>query len=139
MKTVYRSKISLRLLGIVIFTMMIVPLAFYHHVDDWKPFLIVSLAFLILFLVACIRTKYEVTGSQLIVHHPFIFKEVIDIGKIKSIEHSHTLISAPAASLDRLRISYNKYDEVIISPKRSEEFIQQLKGINPQIAVKEDQ
>jgi hypothetical protein len=64
-------------------------------------------------------------------------KEVIDISTIKSIEPTHTILGAPASSLDRLRISYNKYDDIIISPRRKEEFIRQLQSINPQIVFKE--
>ena len=66
-------------------------------------------------------------------------RQVIDISTIKSIEPTHTILGAPASSLDRLRISYNKYDEVVISPRRKEEFISQLQSINPQIVFKEKQ
>ena len=79
---------------------------------------------------------YEINESQLIIHQA-MGKMVIDINTIKSIEPTHTILSAPASSLDRLRISYNKYDDVVISPRRKEEFIRQLHSINPNIVFKE--
>ena len=58
----------------------------------------------------------------------------IDIKKITRIEKSRSLLSAPAASIDRIRIYYNNSDEVIISPKNKELFLETLKGINPEIS-----
>jgi len=134
MRTVYPSKISRWLMASMVLFLVICPMYFSIQNNDWKPILI-CLPIFALFLAAITGIRYEVTDSQLIVRDSWIFKEVIDIDKIKSIESSHTLLASPAASLDRLRISYNKYDEVVISPKRKKEFIEQLTSINPQISV----
>ena len=37
--------------------------------------------------------------------------------------------------MDRIRINYNKYDEIFISPKEKQHFINQLLEINPDIQV----
>ena len=34
-------------------------------------------------------------------------------------------------------ISYNKYDDIVISPRRKEAFIRQLQTLNPQIVFKD--
>jgi Bacterial PH domain len=44
-------------------------------------------------------------------------------------------LSSPAASLDRIAIVYNKYDEIYISPKNREDFIKELLKINSDIIV----
>lgn len=103
--------------------------------SKWIPFFIDLLLYAsILYLMVSI--KYEINESQLIIHQA-MGKMVIDINTVKSIEPTHTILSAPASSLDRLRISYNKYDDVVISPRRKEEFIQHLLSINPQIELVE--
>ena len=137
MKTVYPTKVSATLVLIISLIMgcILVP---YAIKSLWIPFTIILLLhFLLLFMLANI--KYVITESQLIIDQSLgkWGKEVIDISTIKSIEPTHTILSAPASSLDRLRISYNKYDEVVISPRRKEEFIRQLQSINPQIVFKE--
>ena len=137
MKTVYPTKVSVTLVLIISLIMgcILVP---YAIKSLWIPFTIILLLhFLLLFMLANI--KYVITESQLIIDQSMgkWGKEVIDISTIKSIEPTHTILSAPASSLDRLRISYNKYDEVVISPRRKEEFIRQLQSINPQIVFKE--
>lgn len=137
MKTVYPTKVSATLVLIISLIMgcILVP---YAIKSLWIPFtIILILHFLLLFMLANI--KYVITESQLIIDQSLgkWGKEVIDISTIKSIEPTHTILSAPASSLDRLRISYNKYDDIIISPRRKEEFISQLQSINPQIVFKE--
>ena len=37
--------------------------------------------------------------------------------------------------IDRIRINYNKYDEIFISPKEKQHFINKLLQINPKIQV----
>lgn len=137
MKTVYPTKVSVTLVLIISLIMgcILVP---YAIKSLWIPFtIILILHFLLLFMLANI--KYVITESQLIIDQSMgkWGKEVIDISTIKSIEPTHTILSAPASSLDRLRISYNKYDDIIISPRQKEEFIRQLQSINPQIVFKE--
>ena len=137
MKTVYPTKVSATLVLIISLIMgcILVP---YAIKSLWIPFIIILiLHFLLLFMLANI--KYVITESQLIIDQSLgkWGKEIIDISTIKSIEPTHTILSAPASSLDRLRISYNKYDDIIISPRRKEEFISQLQSINPQIVFKE--
>ena len=137
MKTVYPTKVSATLVLIISLIMgcILVP---YAIKSLWIPFtIILILHFLLLFMLANI--KYVITESQLIIDQSLgkWGKEVIDISTIKSIEPTHTILSAPASSLDRLRISYSKYDEIVISPRRKEEFIRQLQTINPNIVFKE--
>ena len=123
MKTVYPTKVSVTLVLIIsiIVGCTLIPLIIN---SKWILFFIDLLVYAIV-LYLMLSIKYEINDSQLIIHQA-IGKMIIDINTIKSIEPTHTILSAPASSLDRLRISYNKYDEVVISPRRKEEFIRQL-------------
>lgn len=134
MKTVYPTKVSITLILIISLIMGCILISLAVS-SKWIPFFIDLLLYVsVVYLMVSI--KYEINESQLIIHQA-MGKMVIDINTIKSIEPTHTILSAPASSLDRLRISYNKYDDVVISPRRKEEFIRQLQSINPNIVFKE--
>lgn len=80
-------------------------------------------------------TRYIINENQLIVKSTWIVNERIDISKITKIEKSNSILSSPALSLDRLRIRYNKYDEVLISPKEKKAFIDEVLKINPNVEI----
>ena len=88
-----------------------------------------------LILVFSKTTRYIINENQLIVKSTWIVNERIDISKIAKIEKSNSVLSSPALSLDRLRIRYNKYDEILISPKAKKEFTDELLKINPAIEI----
>ena len=134
MKTVYPTKVSITLILIISIIMGCILISLAVS-SKWIPFFINLLLYVsVVYLMVSI--KYEINESQLIIHQA-MGKMVIDINTIKSIEPTHTILSAPASSLDRLRINYNKYDDIVISPRRKEEFIRQLQSINPNIVFKE--
>ncbi len=50
------------------------------------------------------------------------------------ITETNSILSAPAASLDRIAIYLRRqYSPVIISPENKNEFIEELQSINPDI------
>jgi hypothetical protein len=81
-------------------------------------------------------TRYIVDGNLLIVKCMFIVNEKIEISKIRKIEKTNSILSSPALSLDRIAIKFNKFDEVYISPKEKQAFIDELLKINPEIEIK---
>jgi hypothetical protein len=81
-------------------------------------------------------TYYTITGNILNVHCGFFYNTDIDIATIKSIAETNSAFSAPALSLDRIEILYNKYDSIVISPPNKTEFIAALKAINGRIEIK---
>lgn len=87
-------------------------------------------------LILSKTTQYIIDENQLIVKSTWIVNERIDISKITKVEKSNSILSSPALSLDRLLVRYNKYDEVLISPKEKKEFIDELLKINPTIEIK---
>jgi hypothetical protein len=84
-----------------------------------------------------LNTYYTITGTALHLRSGFLVNITIDINTIKSIAPSHTLLSSPALSLDRLEINYNTYDSIAVSPKDKTGFIAALKLANNRIEVKE--
>ena len=59
----------------------------------------------------------------------------IRIDQIRRITETNNPLSAPATSLDRLAISYNNGDTVLISPKDKSAFINDLVRVNSNIEV----
>lgn len=83
-----------------------------------------------------LTTYYTITGSVLQVRSGFLINRSIDIATVKTIIHTHSMLSAPALSMDRLEVTYNTYDSIVISPKDKESFIAALKAVNNAIEVK---
>ena len=125
---VYKSKVDWWLIA------LIVGVFGYPIIDGiLEKQYIVSLIFLIIIsvLMWLIHSiKYKIVGEVLIL---WIYK--IEIKTIKRIYKTNIPLSSPAASLDRIAIVYNKYDEIYISPKNREDFIKELLKINSDIIV----
>ena len=126
---VYRSKIDWWLI-IIIFVVFCYPI-----IDGilTKEYLLSVVFSGILFLVFLMfkSIKYKIDGENL-----QIWWTKIDVKSIRKIYSTNNPLSSPALSLDRIAVVYNKYDEVLISPKEREDFIAELLKINPNIEVK---
>lgn len=79
--------------------------------------------------------RYIIDQEQLIIKTGFPYKVKIDIKTIRKIRKSNSILSSPAASFDRIEILYNKYDDILISPKDRAAFIADLLEINPNIEI----
>jgi hypothetical protein len=94
----------------------------------------IGIALCLLFIVFISKsTRYIISENHLIVKCMFIVNDKIEISKIRKIEKTNSILSSPALSLDRIAIKFNKYDEVYISPKERQAFIDDLLKINPEI------
>jgi hypothetical protein len=82
-----------------------------------------------------LTTYYEVSGDQLRIKSGFVIDKKIPIRSITKIESTRTLLSAPALSLNRLLLKYNRYDQIIISPQYRMSFIAELLNISEHIEV----
>ncbi|MBX2895213.1 MAG: PH domain-containing protein [Cyclobacteriaceae bacterium] len=81
------------------------------------------------------NTYYQIEDDKLRIKSGFIINKFIAIDAIRKIQKSNNIFSSPAASLDRLEIFYNKYDSVLISPKHKQEFLDELRKVNPAIEI----
>lgn len=72
-----------------------------------------------------LRTEYRISNSTLLIRSG-PFRWTIPIEEIQSIEPSQSVLSSPALSLNRLKITYGAGKKVLVSPKRREQFLQAL-------------
>lgn len=135
MKKIYKSKIGLELVIPLILAFGTVLTLTISQEPSWMG--IVILLPVILFVVHMfITTEYTIDGDKLTIKCGFLYNKTIDINTIKKIKETNNPLSSPATSLDRLEINYGKFDSVIISPKQKSEFINDIKGLNPNVEVK---
>ena len=124
MRQVYRSKVDSWLL-ILILVAWGIPLTLIV-VNEFSAVKFSIVSFMLIFtLLLLFGIKYTIEGKVLRVHYSFFYSERINIDEITEIANTHTLLSAPAASLDRVKITYGK-KYVILSPKDKQMFVKQL-------------
>lgn len=129
----YKSEISKGLL-IFIISIIVTNMGIMLWIKSWPGLLILLLlAFFILHLF--LNTNYRIDRKTLIIKCGFIYRNKIEIDRIKKISSTKSILSAPALSLDRLEIFYQKYDSVVVSPENKISFIEDLKKVNPTIEV----
>lgn len=127
----YPSKISYGLLLFVfIVTAPSIAISISH--TNWTG-IGINLLTLAFVLYVFFSIYYSIEGNILIIRIGFVTMKKIDISEIKIISKSNSWIGSPAASLDRLKISYNRHSNILVSPKDKEGFIKELIRINPGI------
>ena len=55
--------------------------------------------------------------------------------QISEITHKSTILSSPALSAKRIGLRYGRKSWVYISPENQEDFIADIKSINPEITI----
>lgn len=121
--------------------LFIIPPIFFPDVGVWMtPSLfdkqwikIATLSSIGLFLLSFwFNTVYIIADNLLIIRYgPFTKK--IKIADIHRVRETRNLFSAPALSMDKLEISYGKFEVIAVSPKDRDEFIRLLANENPAI------
>ncbi len=133
MKKVYKTKVDIWLIFAIIgFTVIpVVPLLIYDF--SWIVFTIVSL--IVLFATYILfDISYIISDNVLVVKCSKFSKITYDINQINIIKNTNSILSAPAASLDRIAIYFFKQrSPLIISPKDKMKFIEDLQSINQNI------
>jgi len=133
---IYYSKVSSTLL-IVVFIVFFGPLI-PNYIDEGfnSNMFLMTLALIILFgfvLHMFLNTTYKIEKGKLYIKCGFFNYNPVNIGEMKKVSKSSNIISSPAASFDRIEITYGKFDELIISPKHKTKFVEDLQKINPGI------
>lgn len=127
MDITYKSKVDTWLV-LVILALTIIPIAPLLYSDfSITVFCIIATSLcLILSLIYSIR--YIIEDEYLIIKYGFIFSQKVLIDEIRSISSTRTILSAPAASLDRLELRLEK-NVVVVSPKDKMGFIRSLQKL----------
>ncbi|MCL2347943.1 MAG: PH domain-containing protein [Planctomycetaceae bacterium] len=104
---------------------------------QWFPFMIMVFCGVSLLLQLVFLAYYTIDGKNKWIRSGPC--RLLEIEKIRKITENSDLISSltsPTWSLDRLEITYNKYDTVCISPKEKAKFLRHLLSIKPDIELK---
>lgn len=123
--------------GIVLFFIVMLVLNFTKGNVPVAPMIIISLvtAFVLWVLL---DTRYVIKNNFLLYRSGPI-RGRVDITKIKSIKRFSGLnvpvMLKPALDTKGFIVTYNQFDDLFISPKMSDVFIEEIKKINPQIEV----
>ena len=94
---------------------------------------VILIPFAALMLIPFFGTEYTLTNDQLQVDSGFSVQK-IEITDITYITPTRSMSSAPALSLDRIKIEYRN-KEVLISPKDRASFYQEIRARNPKIVI----
>jgi hypothetical protein len=131
--TTYRSKIGLEIMmpgSLILVWIMIGTI----NDRDWLG-LAITLLSGSFFAHVLFTIYYLVSDKHLVIKCSFLINTSIEIRSIKTIRESGSILAAAAASLDRLEITYNDNDSVLISPNDKDAFIDHMLSINPNIVV----
>ena len=131
----FKSKIGLEfVIPITLFFGTILFLTIYDK-PSWLGFSIL-LAVISIIVHLFTSTTYTIENECLKIKCGILYNKSVSIKEIKTISETNSLLSSPALSLDRLAISFGKYDCVIISPKQKKEFIDTIVSLNSTVEVK---
>jgi len=135
MKKIHNSKIGLELVIPLVLVFGTVLVLIISEKPSW---IVIAILFsVILFVVHMfMTTNYSIENNELKIKCGFLSNKSIDIKTIKKITETNNPQSSPATSLDRLEITYGKFDSILISPKQKTEFINDIKRLNPNIEIK---
>ena len=133
MNKIYKSKIGIEIILILVVVFGSVAIVMIFS-GDYIPLVFNVLILAGIFYIFS-KTAYTISNKNLNVKCSFFVNIDINIDNIRSIKETYNPLSAPAASIDRLEVFYNKFDSVLISPKDKMDFINHLKRINPSIAI----
>ena len=122
---------------LVLFMLIMMLLNLNKTTLDIVPFIVTSLVSALVIWIL-LDTRYVIKNSFLF-YRSGPFRGRIDINKIDKIQYFSGLYPQvsmkPALDIKGYIITYNKQDDVYVSPKKSVDFIAELLKINPKIEV----
>ncbi|MCM1079647.1 MAG: PH domain-containing protein [Bacteroidales bacterium] len=124
MRKVYKSKVDAWLV-IVITGLTLIPVAPVLYPDFSLVVFCIVVAILGFVMALLFGIRYVVCGKYLVVKYGFLFSERFHIDDIQSIKSTKTMLSAPAASMDRIELKFCN-GSVVISPKDKVSFIKSI-------------
>lgn len=133
METTYKSKIDIGVM-FPIFMVLFGVGVLMVFIRAWVGLTIILLLFTFI-IHMLLTTQYKIIGKTLIIKSGIFVNKSVNIDTIRKITETNSMVSAPANSLDRLELNYNKFERIIISPKDKNGFIKFLSELNPNIKV----
>lgn len=131
----YKSKVDLWILLLTdviiivpsVFVLVKYPLSLVH----WGVVLVGAALPLLVVHYLMNNISYEINDEFLVVRAKPLLIEHVRLSRITKVEKTSCILSAPAASLDRIKITYGR-SAVVISPKDKEAFVEDLRRACPQ-------
>jgi hypothetical protein len=136
MTKTYPSKVSYGLLTFVflVFYGPLIPILMNTELNAKSVGFLIFLTLIFAFIAHLFfKTEYTIDNDKLKIKCGFFSYKPIDIEKIKEISNTKSIICSPAPSFDRIVIKYGKFQEIIISPKDKQNFVNDLVKINSNI------
>ena len=133
---IYKSKISWGLLVVPMLLFICIIASMMVKGEEPSGILtnsgiFLALGLFILYLLA--NTEYVIDSEKLYIKSGFVYRKHLDISRIISVRKTKNIFSAPAASLDRIQLTYDKFGILVLSPRDKEMFVKDLLKINPSI------
>ena len=138
-KKVFRSCLSVLLIVFLLTIFLPVCIGLFKNKVYDGFFCVSGMGLFVIFV--CFRGAYYIiSDNMLYIKWWFIPTNDVDITHLESVEHSYdpTSTCAYSLSLKRLHLQYKRLSSstsLLISPVREEEFISEMKAINPDIKV----
>lgn len=135
--TIYRSRISIFLVVSIVVPLLaaLVIMCLPGQFDLIGLIVLILVALLIAYLFW--QTKYAIHEDMLYVSTGIGRPDVYDLKDLSRIAPSRSLLSAPALSLKRIRLSFSDGREVLISPRQQDAFLAEIRKINPKVHIDE--
>ena len=132
----FRTRISILMSGFVLAIFIPICIGLFKN-EVYNGFFTMSGIGLFVIIFGFGGMRYIISENILYIKWWFIPIKDVDVTHLESEERTYDPISAPAASLRRLLIRYKglSLSSFMISPINEEEFISELKVINPNIKV----
>lgn len=130
--SLYRAKIGLEfVIPIAAILSFVAWQLLFNGLGFWGLLLVLPPIFIVIYVFK--NTYYVIEGECLLIKSGLFYNQKINILGIKTIKKTRNPISSPALTINRLEITYGKYNSVLIAPKERDLFLAEIKAINPQI------
>lgn len=129
----FRSRVSILLIFFIFAAMSPGIITAWMDGEPIAALVTLGVGLIILSILFCIR--YRIEDDKLYVGEVFRRGEAFDLKKLESITPTHSMLSAPAASLRRIKLDFGCGKALIISPASQEVFIDEILRINPNVKI----
>ena len=126
-------------MALIVFIVVILLVCFLPGIlgeGGWRMLLSLCLVAVPMFYLLY-AIKYTIDGTTLKVSVLSLFTDKYDLTRLVSVVPTRTILSAPASSLKRIRLNFNDGNAVVISPRYQEDFLAELRKINPKVQIDE--
>lgn len=130
---IFRSRVSILLVLIIVAALSPGIITSLKDGEIVAALAVAAVGIIILPILFCIR--YRIEDDKLYVGEVFRKGEAFDLKKLVSITPTRSMLSAPAASLRRIKLDFGCGKALVISPAEQDLFIDEVLRINPNVKV----